>query len=110
MNFILTDLFKRNMKFIEFDPFATVFLHLIAELRLSRYSRYNNITQKILSKDQFNVLFKNTYQFLALGRMKLSFLDKLYLIIDQNHDGMVTYEEYLDWIRRFVAVQKYFGD
>lgn len=85
-------------------------MHLIAELRLSRFSRYNNITQKVLTKDQFNVLFKNTYQFLALGRMKISFLDKLYLVVDQNHDGIVTYQEYLDWIRRFIAVPKYFGD
>jgi hypothetical protein len=85
-------------------------LHLIAELRLSRFSRYNNITQKVVTKDQFNVLFKNTYQFLSLGRIKISFLDKLYLIVDQNHDGIATYEEYLDCIRMFIAIPKYFGD
>lgn len=40
----------------------------------------------------------------------MSFLELLYKIIDQNHDGVVSYEEYLDWIRRFIAVKKYYGD
>lgn len=42
--------------------------------------------------------------------MKLSYLELLYKIIDQNHDGVVSYEEYLDWIKRFIAVTKYYGD
>lgn len=79
-------------------------------MRLSRYSQYNNNTKKTLSKEEFNVLFKNTYQFLSLGRIKLSFLTQLYTVIDQNQDGVVSYEEYLDWIKRFIAVSKYFGD
>lgn len=30
--------------------------------------------------------------------------------VDQNKDGIVSYEEYLDWIRRFISVVKYHGD
>lgn len=110
MNSLLSQLFLTQMRFIEFEPFGCVFLYLIAELRLSRYSRYHNLTQKTLSKDEFSTLFKNTYHFLALGRIRSSFLDLLYKIIDQNHDGVVSYDEYLDWVKRFIAVQKYFGD
>lgn len=55
-------------------------------------------------------MFKNTYNFLSIGRIKLSFLYLVFGIIDKNKDGIINYEEYLDWIRRFLSVLKYYGD
>jgi len=51
MNFVLSDLFRTQMRFIEFEPFAIIFLYLIAELRLSRYSRYHSNINKTVSND-----------------------------------------------------------
>jgi len=55
-------------------------------------------------------LFKNTYHFLGIGRIKVSYLFLAFGTIDKNKDGIITYDEYLDWVRRFLSVLKYFGD
>jgi Ca2+-binding EF-hand superfamily protein len=56
------------------------------------------------------ILFKNTYKFLGVSKIKDEFLWLHFAKIDKNHDGLISFEEYLDWIRRFIAVVQYFGD
>ncbi len=80
------------MQVIEFYHFAETFLYSVAELHLSRYSRYNSSVKKTLSTHEFSILFKNTYHFLGMGRMNLKFLQLLYKSVDQNKDAVVSYD------------------
>lgn len=86
------------------------FILIIAELGLSRYSRNNPVSKKTLNKDEFVILFKNSFKFLEISKFKNSILFKIFAKIDKNNDGLISFEEYLDWVKRFLAVLKYFGD
>ncbi len=39
-----------------------------------------------------------------LGRFKDSILYKIFERIDKNNDGWITYEEYMDWAKNFLAM------
>jgi|688.fasta_scaffold275624_1 Ca2+-binding EF-hand superfamily protein len=39
-----------------------------------------------------------------LGRFKDSILYKIFERIDKNNDGWITYKEYMDWAKRFLAM------
>ena len=110
ITFIATRILELNFKKIEFEPFAQNFLYIIAELGLSRFAGNHSSTKKTLNKEEFALLLRNTFKFLNVYKIKDSLLFALFAKIDKNHDGLITFEEYLDWVRRFLAVLKYFGD
>lgn len=110
ISFLSAGLLKLNYKVIEFEAFVVNFILLIAELGLSRYSSNNSSAKKTLNKDEFCILLKNSFSFLKLGQFKNSFLYKIFAKIDKNNDGLISYDEYLDWVRRFLAVLNYYGD
>ena len=85
-------------------------IYLIAELGLSRYSRNNSICKKTLNRDEFVIVLRNTFKFAKLDKFKVSILYKIFAKIDKNIDGLISFEEYLNWVKRFLAVLKYFGD
>ena len=95
---------------ITFDEFACHFIFLIAELGLSRYSRNNSVGKKTLNRDEFIIVLCNCFSFATLSKFKKSILYKIFDKIDKNHDGLISFDEYLDWVKRFLAVLKYFGD
>ena len=82
----------------------------MAELGLSRYSKNHGTSVKTLDKDQFVVLFRNSFKSFNVSRIRVEFLYKVFAKIDKNNDGLISFEEYLDWVKRFLAVLKYFGD
>jgi len=77
---------------------------------LARYSRNNPISKKTLNRDEFILVLKNSYIFAKLDKFKQVILYKIFAKIDKNNDGLITFEEYLDWVKRFLAVVRYFGD
>jgi len=77
---------------------------------LARYSRNNPISKKTLNRDEFILVLKNSYIFAKLDKFKKVILYKIFAKIDKNNDGLITFEEYLDWVKRFLAVLRYFGD
>lgn len=97
-------------KNIEFEPFVMIFLYLIAQIGLSRFSANHPNTKKAINFDEFVLILENTFEFIKFKNYKRSILEKIFQKIDKNHDGWITYEEYLDWIKRFLAVLKYYGD
>jgi hypothetical protein len=88
MNFVLSDLFRTQMRIIEFKPFAIIFLYLIAELRLSRYSRYHRNINKTVSNDYLMIVQKYISVFIFRKNNINIFFNQFYKIIDQNIDGV----------------------
>ena len=62
ITFLLNGLLKLADKTIQFEPFAIIFIYLAAELGLSKYSRNHNVTKKVLNKDEFVILFRNSFK------------------------------------------------
>lgn len=56
------------------------------------------------------IVLVNSFEFASLLRFKKGILYKIFEKIDKNHDGLISFEEYLDWVKRFLAVLKYYGD
>lgn len=77
---------------------------------LARFAKTRPPSKRTLNVDEFILLFKNSFSFLKLGGFKDSILAKIFAKIDKNNDGLISYEEYLDWVRRFLAVEEYYGD
>lgn len=63
-----------------------------------------------MNRDEFILVLKNSYIFAKLDKFKKVILYKIFAKIDKNNDGLITFEEYLDWVKRFLAVLRYFGD
>lgn len=109
ITFLLNGLFKLD-KSIEFVPFAIIFIYLVAELYLSRYQRNHTSTKKTLTAEEFVVLFRNTFKFLNIGKIRKAILLIIFALIDKNKDGLISLAEYLDWVKRFLAVNVNRGD
>lgn len=56
------------------------------------------------------IILGNTFKFLNFGRVRKSILLLLFGLIDKNKDGLISLNEYLDWVRRFLAVDVNRGD
>lgn len=50
------------------------------------------------------MLFRNTFKFANVGKIKKNILLLIFGLIDNNHDGLISLAEYLDWVKRFLAV------
>lgn len=77
---------------------------------MSRYQRNHPSTKRTLSAEEFLVLLNNTFKFLNFGRIRKSILLLIFGLIDKNKDGVITLSEYLDWVKRFLAVDLNRGD
>lgn len=95
---------------IEFLPFAIIFLYLVAQLGLSRFQANHLSTKKFLNSDEFITLLRNTYKFLNIGRIRKEILLLIFRKIDKNNDGLISLNEYQDWIQRYLAVDLNRGD
>lgn len=104
MTFLLTGLYKLASKNIEFIPFAIIFIYLVAELGLSRFQKGHSNSKKSINFEEFYLIFKNTFMFLGVGRIRMQILQLIFIKIDSNNDGLISFEEYLEWIRKYLAV------
>lgn len=82
----------------------------MAELGLSRFQKYHPSSKRSLRCEEFVLLFVNTYKFLSALRIKSSLLQLIYQRIKKNRDGYVSFEEYLKWVRKYIAVDTNRGE
>ena len=101
---------RLNFKTVDFRSFALHFIYLVAELGLSRFAKNRPSSKKTITRDEFVLLLRNSFSFLRLDTFKVSILYKIFAKIDKNNDGLISYDEYLDWVKRFLCVWAYFGD
>lgn len=57
-----------------------------------------------MNVEEFLVLFRNTFKFVNIDKVKRTILVLIFGLIDKNHDGLISLKEYLDWVKRFLAV------
>lgn len=110
ITFLLNGLFELDQGAIQFVPFAIIFIYLVAELGLSRFQRNHDSAKKTINAEEFIIIFRNSYKFLNAGRIRKAILLKIFALIDKNNDGLISISEYLDWVRRFLAVDINRGD
>lgn len=91
ITFLLNGLLKLTDKNIEFEPFAMIFIYLVAELGLSRYSKNHGVTKKTLNKDEFVILFRNSFKVFEVARIRPEFLWRVFAKIDKNNDGLISF-------------------
>jgi len=68
-----------------------IFICLVAELGLSRYSRNNGISKKFINKDEFVIVFRNSFKVFEVARIRVEFLWKVFAKIDKNDDGWISF-------------------
>lgn len=70
LNFILNGLYRLQCENLEFVPWAILFIYLVAELFLARFQKNHPSSQKRLSLEEFINLFRNSFKFLKISRVK----------------------------------------
>ena len=88
---------------IDFINFATYFIQHVAEMTLNAFLQSHAPGKKTLSLDEFIKLFRNTFYFLNVSRIKDELLAGFFRIIDTDHDGLITIIQYLDWVKNFLC-------
>lgn len=53
---------------------------------------------------------ENSFPFADFAALKREAMDKLFGTIDLNKDGTITYEEYMLWVKNYLAVSDLYGD
>lgn len=75
---------------------------------MSRLSKLG-LQRRRLARDQFASLFRSAYSYLPVSRVSDALLHRIFLQIDNNRDGWISYQEFSDWVEKFLAVVSYFG-
>lgn len=110
MKFLLNGLFQLKGENLEFMPFTIAFINLIAQLELSSFQRNHPQTKKHLNFEEFYHLLRNSFKFLKISRVRRHILELIFKKIDTNNDGLISFVQYLDWVKRYLAVDPNRGD
>jgi hypothetical protein len=94
--------------YFKFEVFAPFFILCLGELGLSKFARHHP-HKRTLTREEFTLLFKRSYNILGAQRITDKLLTLFFAALDTNHDGKITYAEYINWIINFLIVPKYFG-
>jgi hypothetical protein len=108
---LITQSYRLNVSadgYITFEIFAPFFIICLAKLGLSKFARHHP-KKRTLTRDEFILLFKRSFNILGAQRISDKLLSLFFSAIDTNHDGLITYGEYLEWVIKFLAVLHYFG-
>lgn len=88
--------------------FAPFFIICLGKLGLSKFARHHP-KKRTLTREEFILLFKRSYNILGAARISDRLLSAFFTALDTNHDGLITYAQYLRWIINFLSVGNYFG-
>lgn len=91
---------------IKFQQLASFFIIQLADLGLSKFSKQHP-SKRSLTKDEFVLVFIESYALLDSYRITNQLLYGFFEKIDTNHDGLISFSEYNEWIRSFLAITNY---
>ncbi len=81
---------------------------MLGELGLCRVSINRDPANRILHAEDAAIL-GNSFVFCDFSNFSWDVLIANYNKMDKNGDGTITYDEYIEWIRDFVAVVELYG-
>jgi hypothetical protein len=104
IEFVMMNIFHLNPnQILTFDVFAPFFIVHAGDLGLSKFAEQHP-GQHTLSRDEFILVFKASFHLLDVNRVSDRLLGRFFEKIDTNKDGLISFGEYLDWLRNFLAV------
>jgi Ca2+-binding EF-hand superfamily protein len=109
IDFVMVNIYHLNPKCtLTFDVFAPFFIVHAADLGLSKFAKQHP-NQRNLSRDEFILVFRASFYMLNIDRVSDRLLWRFFEKIDTNKDGLISFAQYLDWVKNFLAVRAYFG-
>lgn len=66
--------------------------------------------RRVLNRDQFVELFKSSFVFLSTSRIQDELLWRFFKRIDTDGDGLISFEQYIVWLKSFLCPALYRGD
>lgn len=95
---------------ITFSEFCPFFVEHVGELGLSYLISLTPSMRRVLNRDQFVELFKSSFVFLATSRIHNELLWRFFGMIDTDRDGVITFDQYIAWLKLFLCPAQYRGD
>ena len=84
---------------VTFIDFCNYFVEHVGELGLSQLVAKNPTMKRVLTRDQFITLFRSSFGFLAVSRIKNDLFWGFFSKIDTDRDGLISFEQYMAWLR-----------
>ncbi len=66
--------------------------------------------KRTINRDEFVKLFRNSFYFLQASRIKDELLFGFFETIDTDHDGLITFNQYIAWVKDFLAPAEFLVD
>lgn len=96
--------------YISFLDFCPYFVEHVGNLGLSLLLSKNPGMRKLLNRDQFVQLFRSSFSFLSVSRIKDELLWGFFTVIDTDRDGYISFDQYIIWLKDFLCPSNYRGD
>lgn len=101
---------KNNDKIVTYDELSNFFLEIhcgeIAIQRLHRKSSYKRGAERVMDLQEFIVTMNYALSFISItpteGELTSVFND-----IDRNHDGLISYQEYFEFLRYYFGSESW---
>jgi len=101
---------KNNDKIVTYDELSNFFLEIhcgeIAIQRLHRKNSYKQGAQRVMDLPEFIVTMNYALSFINITPTE-SELTTVFKDIDRNQDGLITYQEYFEFLRYYFGSESY---
>lgn len=109
LDYIFKNLFRLdvdNNGFVDFNEFSNFFLRRhCGEIALQRTHKKGLIVkgaERKLNVDEFLALLHDAYSFLKVD-VENGMAREVFKVFDRDHDSLITYVEYFDFIEKFIC-------
>lgn len=88
---------------IDFANFCPYFIEHVSNLGISSFLMSCPPGKRLIDRDEFVRLFRNSFYFLKVSRIKDELLWGFFKRIDLDEDGFIDFDEYIEWVLWFLC-------
>ena len=104
INYVLFNVFKLVEEGeIDFDTFCPSFIQHVCNLGISFFLINYMPGKGFVERDEFTTLFRSSFPFLKVARVKEELMWGFFNQIDTDNDGWISFDEYLQWVKSFLC-------